>query len=96
MAETAGILMVGGQAVILKPTGHLNIDYFTNTVNKSQVTCIGCVPSVWMLVDKFLSTVPEELRLKTVTTIQVGGIVTFSRHVEDVFSNVMIIKENYL
>jgi non-ribosomal peptide synthetase component F len=76
LTETAAALMMGGQIAILKPYGHLDIDYFTQTIAKQQVTYMTTVPTMLISFGNFLKTMSGETRLKTMWTITTIGMST--------------------
>ena len=53
--EIDGTLVRGAQLVLLKPGGHLDFDYMTQTIYDKKVTYIGPVPSWINALGKFLN-----------------------------------------
>jgi acyl-coenzyme A synthetase/AMP-(fatty) acid ligase len=67
-------LVHGSRLVLLKPGGHLDFEYMTQTIYDKKVTYIGPVPSWMNALGKFLSENHyAQERIKTVRRWFIGG-----------------------
>ncbi|CAF0837233.1 unnamed protein product [Rotaria sordida] len=55
LEEIDGALVRGAQLILLKPGGHFDFDYVTQTIHDKKVTYIGPVPSWMDALGKFLN-----------------------------------------
>lgn len=77
LEEIAGSLISGAQAVLLKPDPcHLDMDYFSATIARYQVTFIGIVPTALITMTNLIlsfSQAEQDSRLKSLRCIVSGG-----------------------
>ncbi|CAF1264833.1 unnamed protein product [Rotaria sordida] len=78
LEEIAGSLISGAQVVLLKPDPcHLDMDYFSTTIARYQVTFIGIVPTALITMINLIRSLPQveqDNRLKSLRCIVSGGI----------------------
>lgn len=76
--EIMGPLISSAQLAILKPDPyHLDIDYFSSTIARHQVTFLFPVPTLLIMITNFIRTLPKDeqcQRLKTVRFLSCGGL----------------------
>ncbi|CAF0837215.1 unnamed protein product [Rotaria sordida] len=72
--EIDGALVRGAQLILLKPGGHFDFDYVTQTIHDKKVTYIGPVPSWMNALGKFLNENRHaQERVKAVRCWYLGG-----------------------
>ena len=78
LEEIAGSLISGAQVVLLKPDPcHLDMDYFSSTISRNEVTFIGIVPTALITMTNLIrsmSQVEQDTRLKSLRCIVSGGL----------------------
>ena len=77
LSESIGILMKGGQVVILKPFAQLDMESFIRTLCRYQVSYIGIVPSQLINLVAFLRSTDQYKTLETLRCVATGGIILF-------------------
>ncbi|CAF1373390.1 unnamed protein product, partial [Didymodactylos carnosus] len=71
--EILGSMYVGATVIMLKPNGHLEINYLSHVIQHTQVTFIDIVPTLLRLLCEFLNANNQFNRIRTVRTFAVGG-----------------------
>jgi non-ribosomal peptide synthetase component F len=78
LKEIGGTLIQGGQLVVLKPDPyHLDMDYFSTTLQRYQITYLGTVPTLLTILIDYLRILPkdhQDTRLKSLRRIISGGL----------------------
>ena len=69
--EIFSSLVSGGQLVLVKPNGNLDLDYLTHLINSNQITSISVVPSLINQLSYYLNL--HNCRLNTLRCILCGG-----------------------
>jgi hypothetical protein len=65
---------MGGQVVLLHPNGNLNMNFFSGTISRQQVTYLNIVPSLLtILIDYLRTTKNHKECLKTLCCISFEG-----------------------
>jgi acyl-coenzyme A synthetase/AMP-(fatty) acid ligase len=65
--------MMGGQVVILRTHGHLDMEVVSKTIHRHQVTYLGTVPSQMIELAKLLVCANDKSMLKSVRCVSTGG-----------------------
>ncbi|CAF1098352.1 unnamed protein product [Rotaria sp. Silwood1] len=73
LLEIVGTLIMGGQAILLHPNGNLNMNFFSETIERQQITFFNIVPSLLSIFDDYLSTASSKENLKTLRCVLSGG-----------------------
>ncbi|CAF1543966.1 unnamed protein product, partial [Adineta ricciae] len=84
LSESIGILMKGGQVVILKPFAQLDMESFIRTLCRYQVSYIGIVPSQLINLVAFLRSTDEYNTLETLRCVATGGESIFTSTIIDI------------
>ena len=71
--EILGTLIMCGQLIILRPYGELDMEMFSRTINRHQVTYLSTVPSQIINIAMFLHEKDQDNALKTLRCISSGG-----------------------
>ncbi|CAF1312241.1 unnamed protein product [Adineta steineri] len=66
-------LVVGGTLVLLRPNGHLDMDYFSQTLIQQQVTTITIGPGIVRALTSYLEKTQRLATLKFVHNVIIGG-----------------------
>lgn len=72
--ECMGSLMVGSSLVLLRPQGHLDVDYLSETIQKHNVTFFCIVPSHMAILSNDLTQTNQYCRLRSVRKFGFLGI----------------------
>ena len=65
--------MKGGQVIMLRPDGHLDMELFSKTIRLRHVTNLGIVPSQMVNLVMFLNSTNRENALETLRCVTIGG-----------------------
>jgi non-ribosomal peptide synthetase component F len=76
--QIVGTLIQGGQLVVLKPNPyHLDMDYFSATIERHHISCLGGVPTLLTMLIDYCRTLPknqQQTRLKSLRCFSSGGL----------------------
>lgn len=70
--ETFGSLLIGASVVLLRPHGHMSMDYLIKVLNDKQVTYMQSVPTYIENLADFLPQ-SQTSKLSFLRTLDIGG-----------------------
>ncbi|CAF1356535.1 unnamed protein product [Adineta steineri] len=68
-----GTLTIGVTLIMLRPEGHMDLDYLAGVLNEKQITAMHTVPSLWNSLFNFLNTTNRKSSVQWLRTVCSGG-----------------------
>ena len=72
--ESLGTLMIGGTVILLRPDGHLDLEYLSTTLQQQEVTFFAVVPSLMTTLFDHLQNTEHLNRLSTIRSLGFLGM----------------------
>ncbi|CAF1168929.1 unnamed protein product [Adineta steineri] len=82
LLSLVGTLTIGATLIILRPQGHMDLDYLAGVLNEKQITVIQAVPSLWNSLFNFLNTTNRKSSVQWLRTVCSGGEVLNNKLVD--------------
>ncbi|CAF1369719.1 unnamed protein product [Adineta steineri] len=73
LLSLVGTLTIGATLIMLRPEGHIDLDYLTRVLNEKQITTMHTVPSLWNSLFNFLNITNRTSSLQWLRTVCSGG-----------------------
>ncbi|CAF1208882.1 unnamed protein product, partial [Adineta steineri] len=73
LLSLVGTLTIGATLIMLRPEGHMDLDYLSGVLNEKQITVMQAVPSLWNSLVSFLNTTNRKSSVQWLRTVCSGG-----------------------
>ncbi|CAF1504861.1 unnamed protein product [Adineta steineri] len=73
LLSLVGTLTIGATLIMLRPEGHMDLDYLSGVLNEKQITVMQAVPSLWNSLFNFLHTTNRKSSVQWLRTVCSGG-----------------------